>query len=130
MGVSIDTKGNVEIHRSYSGGVTGGSPCVSISAYRTVTNAPNIKKLKGPGCQLGGSLGVPVYGVPFYAGGDFNIIPDTEMEKTYFGATTNFGFGTAGGELHVEWGETTALSETQFNVFDVAKDIYVKIMEW
>ena len=84
-GVSIDTKGNVAIQGNFSGGVTGGSPGASITAYQTVTNAPNI---------------------------------------------TNVGFGTPGSEFHVEWGETATWNQTQFNVFDVAKGIYVKIMEW
>ena len=130
VGVSADTKGNVAIQGSFSGGVTGGSPGASITAYRTVTNAPNIKKLEGPGYQIGGSVGVPVYGIPLAAGGDFSIIPDTELNKTYFGATTNMGLGTPGGEFHVEWGETATWNQTQFNVFDVAKTIYIKIMEW
>lgn len=64
------------------------------------------------------------------AGGEFNIIQDMQSNKTYYGTTSNIGFGTPGGELHVEWGETATLSETQFNVFDVAKGIYIKIMEW
>lgn len=63
-------------------------------------------------------------------GGDFNIIPDPKKNKTYFGATGNLGVGFPGAELHVEWGETKTWEYTQFNVFDVAKDIYIQIMEW
>lgn len=129
-GISVDTKGNVAIQGNFSGGVTGGSPSVSITTYRNVTNAPNIKKLNGSGYQVGGSAGVPIYGVPIALGGDFNIMPDTELNKVYYGATSNIGFGTPGGEIHVEWGETATWRQTQFNVFDVAKGIYVKIMEW
>ena len=129
-GVSIDTNGNVAIQGSFTGGVTGGSPTASITRYQTVTNAPTIDKLKGPGYQVGGSFGVPVYGVPIAAGADLNIIPDTELNENYYGATTTVGFGTPGGEFHVEWGKTATWKRTQFNAFDVAKDIYVKIMEW
>ena len=129
-GISIDTKGNVALQGSFSGGVTAGSPSISITSYRTITNAPNIKKLTGPGYQIGGSVGVPVSSVSLVAGGDFNIIPDTELNKTYYGITTNVGLGTPGYEFHVEWGETATWGQTQFNVFDVAEGIYVKIMEW
>ena len=129
-GISIDTKGNVAIQGSAGGGVTGGSPGASITAYQSVSNAPSIDKLEGLGYQIGGSVGVPVYGVPLAAGGDFNIIPDSTLSTTYLGATTNFGFGTPGGEFHVEWGETATWNSTRFNIFDVAEDIYIKIMEW
>ena len=129
-GVSIDTKGNVAIQGSAGGGVTTGSPGASITAYRSATNAPSIDNLNGPGYQIGGSVGIPVYGVPVAAGGDFNIIPDDELGTVYFGTTTNVGLGTPGGEFHVEWGETSTWKETRFNIFDVAKNIYIKVMEW
>lgn len=64
IGISVDTRGNVALQRSFSGGLTGGSPGASITSYKTITNVPNIKKLEGPGYQLGGSVGVPVCGVP------------------------------------------------------------------
>ena len=64
------------------------------------------------------------------AGGDFNIIPDSALNTTYLGATTNVGFGTPGGEFHVEWGETATWNATRFNIFDVAENVYIKIMEW
>ena len=130
IGISVDTKGNVAFQGNFSGGVTGGSQGISVTSYKTVTNAPNINKLEGMGCQIGGSVGVPVYGVPVAAGRDLNIIPDTESNKIYFGTTSNIGFGTPGGDIHVEWGETATWKQTQFNIFDVANSIYVKIMEW
>lgn len=129
-GISIDTKGNVAIQGNFSGGLTTGSPGASITQYKTVTNAPNINKLEGIAYQIGGSIAAPVYGVPIAAGGDFNIIPDSTLNKTYFGATSNVGFGTPGSEFHVEWGETTTWNQTQFNVFDVMRKIYIKIMDW
>ena len=125
-GISIDTKGNVAIQCSAGGGVTGGTPGASITAYQSVTNAPSIDKLEGPGYQIGGSVGVYSLAV----GGDFNIIPDSALNTTYLGATTNVGFGTTGGEFHVEWGETATWNVTRFNIFDVAENIYIKIMEW
>ena len=129
-GLSLDAKGNVALQGSFSGGVGGGSPSVSATAYQTVTNAPSISKLEGPGYQIGGTVGIPVYGVPLAAGGDFNIIPDSTQNKTYYGITSNVGFGTPGGEFHVEWGETATWRATQFNVFDASKKIYNRIMEW
>ena len=129
-GISIDTKGNVAIQGSAGGGITGGVPSASITAYQSVTNAPSIAKLEDSGYQIGGSIGVPVYEVPLAVGGDFNIIPDSALNTTYYGATSNVGIGTPGGEFHVEWGETATWNATRFNIFDVAEDVYIKIMEW
>ena len=129
-GISMDTKGNIAVQGSFGGGVTAGSPGASITAYQSITNAPNIHKLEGSGYQIGGSIGIPVYGVPLAAGGDFNIIPDSTLNTTYLGATANMGFGTPGGEIHVEWGETATWNAIHFNIFDVAENIYIKIMEW
>ena len=71
-----------------------------------------------------------VEGVPVTVGGDFNIIPDLDKNKTYYGATLTGGFalGSPGGEFHVEWGKTHTIA--QFNVYDLAKYLYIKIMEW
>ena len=129
-GISFDRKGNVALQTNISGGVTGGSPGISATSYKTVTNAPNIRKLNGIGGQVGGSVAALVYGAPVFIGGDINIIPDSDSTKIYHGITSNVGIGTPGGELHVEWGETYTWEQTEFNVFDVAKAIYVKIMEW
>ena len=103
---------------------------MSITAYQSITNAPSIYNLNGESYQIGGSVGVPVYGVPLAAGGDFNIIPDSEGNKTYYGATANVGFGTPGGEFHVEWAQTSTLQPARFNVFDFAKHTYNMIMGW
>ena len=129
-GMSMDTKGNIAIQGSAGGGITTGSSGGSVMAYQGVTNAPSIDKLDGFGCQIGGSVGVPVYGVPLAAGADVNILPDSELNTAYFGATTSAGFGTPGGEFHVQWGETATWKVTRLNIFDVAKGIYIKIMEW
>ena len=130
VGLSIDTKGNIAVQSSAGGGVTGGSPSASISVYHSVTNAPSIDKLEGPGYQIGGSIGAPVYGVPLVAGFDFNILPDDVLNTAYVGLTATFGLGTPGGEFHVEWGETTTWNTTRINIFDWAEDIYDRIMEW
>ena len=53
-GISYDTKGNVAYQGNFSGGVTTGSPSISLTKYKTFTNAPLAKKLEGPGYQLGG----------------------------------------------------------------------------
>ena len=129
-GIAIDTKGNIAFQGSFMGGFTGGSPGASVSLYRTVTNAPNIDKLEGTGYQIGGSAGIPVYGIPIAVGGDFVIIPDETENDVYFGNTINAGFGTPGGEGHVEWGETATWGKTRFNVFGLIDDIYKKISEW
>ncbi len=73
---------------------------------------------------------MPVYGVPVAVGGDFNIIPDNSLNKTYFGTTRSVGIGTPGVEFHVDWGETGILNATRFNIFDVLNNAYIKIMEW
>ena len=105
-GISVDTKGNVAVQGSFSGGVTGGTPSASITVYQSKSNAPNINKLEGVGYQLGGSIGIPIGGVPIAGGADFNIIPDADLGKYYYGSTTSLGVGVPGAELHVEWGNT------------------------
>ena len=90
----------------------------------------SINKLNGSGYQIGASIGAPLYGVPLSASGDFNIIPDIDLNTTYFGATTAAGFGTPGGEFHVGWGETGTWDASRFNIFNVARDTYIRIMGW
>lgn len=101
---------------------------MSVTAYQTVTNAQTIYDLNGPGYQIGGSVGVPVYGIPLVVGGDFNILPNSK-NTNYYGATTNVGFGTPGADFHVEWGETQTCT-THFNIFDWMKTVYTEIMGW
>ena len=97
-----------------------------------MTNAPSINESNGTGYQIGGSAIIPVEDVPIAVGGDFNIISDMERNKTYYGGTLTGGLavGKTGGEFHVEWGTTVTLPKTQFNIYDVAKSVYIKIMEW
>lgn len=56
------------------------------------------------------------------------FMPDPDLNTGYFGLTGNVGFGTPGKELHIEWGTTDTLA--QFNVYDVARFVCIKIMEW
>ena len=63
-------------------------------------------------------------------GGDVMFMPDPVLNTGYFGLTGNVGFGTPGKEFHVEWGTTVTLPYTQFNVYEVARSVYIKIMEW
>lgn len=95
-----------------------------------MTNAPSIDKLTGLGYQIGESHGFKAKGVPLSFGGDLNIIPDNKLNKVYLGSTTNAGFGTPGTEYHVEWGETSTIKGSQFNIFDVAKNLYNNVMGW
>lgn len=92
------------------------------------TNSTSIYKLNGLGYQIGGYYGIPVYGIPLAVGAEVNAIPDHELNRTSFGATRSLGFGTPGSDFHIEWGQTTTW--THFNIFDTAKGIYIKIMEW
>ena len=66
------------------------------------------------------------------AGGDINIIPDSDEDQMYYGHTLTGGLakGIPGGELHVEWGKTFTMPGTEVNIFDVADFVYSKIMEW
>lgn len=95
-----------------------------------MTNAPRIDKLEKSYCQIGGSIAAPIEGIPLAGGGDIVFMPDEELNTFYFGLTNNIGVGTPGGELHVEWGETFTWNATRFNIFDIARDVYIKIMEW
>jgi hypothetical protein len=58
------------------------------------------------------------------------FVPDSELKTGYYGVTGNIGFGTPGGEIHIEWGETITISQTKFNFFDVARSLYHGLMEW
>ena len=63
-------------------------------------------------------------------GYDYNIIPDIEKNKTYHGITTNKGIGSAGAEFHVGMSQTRTIDGTEFNIFDLAKRVYHKIVGW
>ena len=130
IGVSADTKGNIAIQVSGGGGITGGDQGLSITRYRSITNAPSINKLNDAYYQVGGSIAKTINGIPAAVGGDIMIMPDQELNTEYFGLTGNVGFGTEGKEFHVEWGTTITAPSTQFNIYDVARSVYDKIMEW
>ncbi len=129
IGASFDTKGNMSFQITGGGGVTTGTPSISVTRYYSVTNAPKISKLEGRYYQVGGSVATLAAGVPIAAGGDAMIMPDEKENRAYFGLTGNVGLGVPGKELHVEWGETMTLTN-EINIYDVAGEIYIKIMEW
>ncbi len=128
IGVSGDTKGNIAIQAAGGGGLTGGTPGISLSGFASVTNAPNVKNLEGEYAQLGSSIAAPVGGVPLAVGADFMLLPDTPNKRMYHGLTGSLGFGTPGRDFHVEWGETTTIF--RINIYEVADDIYDWIMGW
>ena len=130
IGGAIDTKGNIALQTSVSSGLSSGTPGGSITAFVTGTNAPKVSKLIGPSFQVGASAGAPVAGAPLAGGIDVNIIPDSEEEKTYYGVTGNFGFGSSGSEMHVLYGETYDVLNLPANVFTAAEITYAKLMEW
>lgn len=80
--------------------------------------------------QVGGSVATLIEGVPLATGGDVLFMPDTELNSGYFGLTGNVGFGSPGKEIHVEWGSTATQTGSQYNIYDVARFAYIKIMEW
>ena len=130
-GVSMDTDGNIALQLSLGGGLCATpSHGFSVTKYESVSNAPSVDNLTGPGYQIGASGGAVLDFVPIAAGGDFNIIPDAKTGEVYFGVTTNRGFGTPGFEAHAGVNQTVTIPGTEFNIFDLARKIYDKIMEW
>ena len=127
IGVSLDTRGNVTVQRSYSWGAST-SPGASVSVYRTRTNAPTVHELTGPSYQVGGSFGVPVYGVPGSVGADLVMMTDGNDNPTYYGVTGAFGIGTPGAEGHVEYGMTESKTK-EYNIYDLIDEFFIKIME-
>lgn len=107
-----------------------GTPSGSITVYNSKTNATSINRLEGLGYQIGGSTAAVVGCIPFAGGVDCNIIPDSKTGKYYYGITTSAGIGVPGAEFHVEWGNTTTLRTTEFNIFDSIDQICIDIMEW
>ena len=124
-GLSIDTKGNVAVQASGGDGLTVGTPSVAASFYGSITNAPSINELNGSGYQIGKSVLIPTDRIPIVLGNDFNIIPDTQRHRMYYGTTYTIGtgYGSPGGEFHIEWGETGTIRQTQFNLFNIARYI-------
>lgn len=86
--------------------------------------------LEGSGYQVGGSYGWPIGYVPVMAGGDWNIIPTDNPDKTYYGGTFVTGFGGSGFEGHVDWTFTGTLPGSKINIFEQAEKVYDAIMRW
>ena len=130
IGISADSKGNIAVQASFGGGITTGDQSISVSRYKSITNAPNIGELTEDYYQAGGSIAKPIGYVPFYGGGEFIIMDKPDPKPTCFGTTVNVGLGTPGTEGHVEWGRTITIPYSEVNVFRVARFMYNKIMEW
>ena len=116
-GVSADLKGNVEYQYAFYGGITTGTPGGSLEIYHTVTNAPDVTKLRGMGYNIG--VGIAA-GAALSVDGV--IIPDTDSGKTYLGASVAGGIG-GGADFHVVWGPTLPAGKLRFNIFDVLEEL-------
>ena len=121
FGLTKDNKGNVGIVGT--GCLGGGTPNASVSAFKTVTSAPDIYKQKGMSTQIGGSFTVMEIGV----GGEYVYFQD--KDGAYQGVTVLGGIGVSAipAEIHGEEGFSVVYG---FNVFDVLEGLYIKIMEW
>lgn len=59
-----------------------------------------------------------------------NILFDFENKKIYEGTTSYYGIGTPGIGGYGGIGYTYVTKYLQFNVFEIAETVYVKLMEW
>ena len=113
----------------YTAGVsvtTATSPGISAAAYQTITNVSEIDNLEGPAYQVGGSISNGVL-----IGGDLNLMPPTDaLPRGGIGITTIAGVAFSGVEVHVGVGNTKTWEKSKINIFDVAKDVYGKVMGW
>ena len=117
---------------SYGEGINGGIGLVSVSGggYGTITNAPFIENLEGPGRQYGGSIGIPIKKINLVVGSEINVIPQ-KNNITYYGLTGQCGIGTSSGfECHYMKGITGTWDKSEVNVFDLFDKVYDCIMEW
>ena len=94
---------------------------------KTITNAPNIDLLEGDSYQIGGTLGIPVEGVPLAVGADLCFMKDPETEKEYYGFSISEGLGSS--EVHAGGSYTKTIKGTKFNIFDAIEKICLRIME-
>ena len=126
--VSADSKGNVAFQWQPMGGgiTTNASPSASITATTSVTFAPDVTDLEGPGKSIGGSLFTPYYGLG--GGLDFNIAEG--KDRNYYGITTSAGVGTRSGEFHANWGETYPITTRKFNIYEALYNRIERIREW
>lgn len=124
VGYTLDRKGNIGLIFSANGG--GGLPGASISRFDTITNAPDIYKLKGYAGQAGGSVAVG----PFSIGTETEFFRDADTDEGYLGQTLNSGLGLSlpvPVEMH---GGAGASQVVGFNIFDVIEDVCDTIIEW
>ena len=131
-GIAFDSKGNISLQGAINGGVTtSSSPGFSLCQYNSIFNAPSIDQMGNECYQIGGSIGIPISGIPTSFGGDFNMVPDQDNnDKVYWGITTSTGLGSPGCEFHADWGASSPPDIIQVNIFDLSRKIYRDIMEW
>lgn len=84
--------------------------------------------MEGTYYQLGGSIGTPTNSILSFVGVDSLIMPQPGSSTTYYGISGNVGIGTPGAELHAGWGNTRTVEYC--NIFNLARRVYKKIMEW
>lgn len=130
IGLSLDYKGNIAMQATGAWGVTASSsPGLTISLFRTITNAPDIYELEKEGGCIGGSILIPRDKVPVYIGGDLVIVGDlnNKLSENYYGVTTALGTGIAAdlikpsAEAHGEMSYTKPITK-RFNIIDFLID--------
>ena len=122
IGIATDNQGNIGF--LFSRSLYAGSPSLSLSVYRTITNAPSIEKLDGMSMVAGGS--VDVYGVS--VGGEFTVFSDNQTNDVYLGGTVSAGVGAP---IPIEFHGGLSWSNVwMFNVFDVLDELYDRINAW
>lgn len=131
IGVSQDTRGNIAIQVTFSGGVTT-SPEInmgnlSFSHNMSIINAPTINAVEGMGEMTGAAIDV-VPGV--FIGGD--VITAHNPAGGYYGGASLSGGVTllkgSGSNVHVTPGYTMTLCS--FNIYDTIDGIYDFILGW
>ena len=126
IGVSQDTRGNIAIQVTFSGGVTT-SPEInmgnlSFSHSESIINAPTVFDIEDIGETTGAAIGV-VPGV--FIGGDV-VTAHNPTGGFYGGASLSGGIGSK--NAHVTPGYTMTLCS--FNIYDTIDGIYDFILGW
>jgi len=136
VGWAVDTEGNIALQATPGFALTSGEMDLSFFGYQTITNATSVDKLSGWGTQIGGTVTVPVEGIPVMLGADVNFIPNGDVQEgepaVFHGATFVSGLSLSAtgysAEGHTASGRTFNLFT--WNVFDVLDDMFDVIEEW
>ena len=136
VGWAVDTEGNIALQATPGFALTSGEMDLSFFGYQTITNATSVDKLSGWGTQIGGTVTVPVEGIPVMLGADVNFIPNGDVQEgepaVFHGATFVSGLSLSAtgysAEGHTASGHTFNLFT--WNVFDVLDDMFDVIEEW